>query len=102
MGAGVPSCETCTPSWAGRGGDPSFSCEEEEEEEEEEEGCELKLVKSASRYRADEFRDEEAVAVAPDADDDACWCWDWARDSLKVAALVTLSTPALRSTPSTI
>ena len=52
---------------------------------------------SVPRYRADELRDEEAVAVAPDADDDACWDWD----SLEVVAQVT-SRSALRSKPSTI
>jgi hypothetical protein len=83
MGAWVPSCETCTLSYA--------TCDDPSSPEDEDEGGDLAHT-SALRYRADEDTTVECwvVSVSWDAEPDVC-----------LEAAVARSC-ALRSTPSTI
>ena len=81
MGAGVPSCETCTPSYARSGDAP----EDSDEDEVEIEGDDLTHMRL--RYRADDARVEGWVVST---DTDTC---------LEEADVRSC---ALRSTPSTI
>ena len=78
MGSGVPSCETCTASIAGRRDVPTGL------EEEEGEGEDLKFI-SLLRYREDDDGDDEVQIVLEDA-------------GLQEAGRAS----ALRSTPKTI
>jgi hypothetical protein len=81
---GVPSCDTCTPSYAGgRGVPPSWTSFAEVV-------VDPRRVMRVPRYRADDVRDEDGVAAVSE---DACW------DSESEAAV---RASALRSTPSTI
>jgi hypothetical protein len=81
MGAGVPSCETWTPSYARCGDAP----EDEDEDGDGDEGT------SVLRYRADNARVEGWVVVSGDTDTDT-------RLDLKAE----VRSCALRSTPNTI
>jgi hypothetical protein len=83
MGAGVPSCETCTPSYARCGDAP-----EDEDEDGDGDGDE---GTSVLRYRADNARVEGWVVVSGDTDTDT-------RLDLKAE----VRSCALRSTPNTI
>jgi hypothetical protein len=89
MGAGVPSCDTCTPSYAGRGDAPSCWSSFEEIVED------PRPVMRVPRYRADDVRklEEDGVAAAAAAPEDVCW---------ESGAEAVMRTSALRSTPSTI
>jgi hypothetical protein len=82
IGAGVPSCETCTPSYA--------RCDDFSEDGDEDGRGDLAQT-SALRYRADEDATVEGwvVSVSWDAEPDVC-----------LEAAIARS-HALRSTPST-
>ncbi len=85
MGAGVPSCETCTPSYA--------RCDDSspDEDEYEDRGGDLAHM-SALRYRADEDATVEGWVVSVS--------WNAEADAFLEAA--DARSCALRSTPSTI
>ena len=83
MGAGVPSCETCTPSYA-RSEDP--------DEEEDEDGRDDLAHTGVLRYSPDEDDAVERWVVSVS--------WD-AGPAVRLGATVARSW-ALRSTPSTI
>lgn len=82
MGAGVPSCETCTLSYARR---------DDSDDDEDENGRGDLAHASALRYRADEDATVEGLVVSVS--------WD-AEPDVRLAAPVARSC-ALRSTPST-
>ena len=87
IGVGVPSCDTCTPSYAERGDAPSCWSSFEEVV------GDPRLVMRVPRYRADDVREEDGVAAAAPEDGDVCW---------DLGAEVEGRSCALRSTPSTI
>ena len=88
IGVRVPSCDTCTPSYAGRGGVPSCWSPSEEVV-----GYPMRVMR-VPRYRADDVREEGGVVSA--APEDVACCWD------SGAGAAGVRSSALRSTPSTI